>query len=44
MRIVDIAGTIHWLEISAVVIMWEGKPATLNFATDITERRKAEDA
>ncbi|MFQ5841692.1 MAG: PAS domain S-box protein, partial [Thermodesulfobacteriota bacterium] len=31
-----------WLEINAVTINWEGKPATLNFLNDITERVMAE--
>jgi len=35
---------IKWVEISAVLIDWEGRPATLNFLTDITERKLAEDA
>ncbi len=43
-RIVTKAGEDCWVEISAVVISWKGKPATLNFLTDITERRKAEEA
>ncbi len=34
----------RWAEISAVAIDWEGRPATLNFLTDITERKKVEDA
>ena len=43
-RIVTKAGEDCWVEIRAVVISWKGKPATLNFLTDITERRKAEEA
>jgi len=43
-RIVTKAGEECWVEVSAVVISWKGKPATLNFLTDITERRKAEEA
>ena len=35
-------GIIKWMEVSAVAIDWEGRPATLNFLTDITERRKSE--
>ena len=31
-----------WLEINAVRIVWDGAPATLNFATDITGRIVAE--
>ncbi len=32
-----------WVEINAVLVTWEGKPATLNFLADITERKKAEE-
>jgi PAS domain S-box-containing protein len=35
---------IRWVEISGVMIDWEGQPASLNFLTDITERKNAEDA
>ncbi len=37
-------GTIRWVDITAVRIDWEGRPATLNFVADITERRRAEAA
>ena len=43
-RVVDRAGQARWVEISAVLISWEGLPATLNFVSDITERRRAEEA
>jgi PAS domain S-box-containing protein len=43
-RVIDKEGEIKWLEISAVQIEWEEKPATLNFLTDITERKEAEKA
>jgi len=43
-RIVTKGGEDRWVEINAVTIPWKGKPATLNFLTDITERRKAEEA
>lgn len=33
-----------WVEMSGALIEWEGQPATLNFITDITERKEAEDA
>ena len=42
-RIIDREGSVKWLEISAVLIEWEGKPATLNFLSDITERKLAEE-
>jgi signal transduction histidine kinase len=34
---------VRWLSINAVTLEWEGRPATLNFLTDITERRRAEE-
>jgi PAS domain S-box-containing protein len=37
-------GGVRWVDISAVSINWEGRPATLNFLTDITERKKMEDS
>lgn len=33
----------RWLEISAVMFEWEGTPATLNFLTDVTSKRQAEE-
>ncbi len=30
---------IHWLELSAVLIDWEGAPATLSFVSDVTQRK-----
>jgi PAS domain S-box-containing protein len=41
-RVITRAGAVKWVEISAILIDWEGKPATLNFLSDITERRKME--
>lgn len=38
------AGGERWISVSGVRIVWEGRPATLNFATDITESRRAEQA
>jgi two-component system cell cycle sensor histidine kinase/response regulator CckA len=43
-RIVDKQGTIRWVEIDAILIYWEGKPATLNFLSDITQRKQTEEA
>jgi len=43
-RIVGKNGDVKWVEISAVLISWDGKPATLNFFTDVTERKQAEEA
>ena len=42
-RFVRKDGSVGWLEINAVLITWEGKPATLNFINDITERLQADE-
>ena len=42
-RVITREGIVKWVEISATLIEWQGKPATLNFLTDITERKKAEE-
>jgi len=42
-RIVTKDGSVRWMEINAVVIPWKGKPATLNFLSDITERKRVEE-
>ena len=34
---------IKWVEMGGVKIEWEGQPATMNFITDITDRKKAEE-
>jgi len=44
LRVIDKDGNIKWLESNAVLITWEDRPATLNFLTDITERKRAEQA
>ena len=36
-------GSVKWVSISAVRISWEGSPATLNFLSDITEKRQLEE-
>ena len=41
-RVVRSDGQIRWVEIQAVLIEWEGRPGTLNFLTDITERMQSE--
>ncbi len=43
-RIVHATGETRWFEIRPVVVDWEGKPATLNLASDITQRKRAEAA
>ena len=42
-RIIQKNGTIMWAELNTVVISWEGKPSTLNFLEDITERKLSEE-
>ncbi len=41
-RIIDKHGQTKWLESNAVLVTWEGSPATLNFLQDVTQRRHAE--
>ena len=41
-RIIHKEANIIWGELNAVLINWNGKPATLNFLSDITERKQAE--
>ncbi len=43
-RFVDKSARVKWGEINAVLCDWQGKPATLAFLSDITERKKAEQA
>jgi PAS domain S-box-containing protein len=43
-RVISRDGTTRWVEISIVLIEWDGRPATLNFFADITERKQTEDA
>jgi PAS domain S-box-containing protein len=42
-RIIAKDGSIRWLEINAVKTEWEGRPATLNFLNDITDRKRIEE-
>jgi diguanylate cyclase (GGDEF)-like protein/PAS domain S-box-containing protein len=43
-RTINKSGQTQWVEISSVLIDWEGNPATLNLITDITERKQMEKA
>lgn len=36
-------GAVRWWEVGGVAIRWQGRPATLNFVTDVTERRALEE-
>jgi PAS domain S-box-containing protein len=42
-RVINTSGETRWVEISGVVVDWQGEPATLNFLSDVTNRRQAED-
>lgn len=42
-RVVTKSGVVKWAEVHAAPITWKGKPATLNFASDITERKRTEE-
>jgi PAS domain S-box-containing protein/putative nucleotidyltransferase with HDIG domain len=42
-RIIGQDGTVIWCELNAAVIQWKGKPATLAFLTNITQRKKADE-
>jgi PAS domain S-box-containing protein len=41
-RVIGQDGTVIWCELNAAVIQWKGKPATLVFLNNITERKLAE--
>ena len=43
-RILHSSGGTRWVELKAVLVEWNRKPAVLNFLSDITERRQAEEA
>ena len=42
-RMIHKDGDVRWLENRAVLIQWGGRPAALNFITDITDRKKVEE-
>ncbi len=43
-RVAGGTGDKPWIEMHSVAIEWDGRPATLNFGSDITQRRQAEQA
>lgn len=43
-RILKKGGYVRWVEMNSLKINWEGRPATFNLLSDITERKHAEDA
>lgn len=42
-RIIDRQGKVKWVEINSVLISWAGRPATLIFLNDISERKRTEE-
>nr|NQU92477.1 response regulator [Bacteroidota bacterium] len=42
-KVIDSEGEIKWVEINSIVINWGGQEAFLNFISDITERKLAEE-
>jgi len=40
-RMINKKGEIRWIRNNGVIVEWEGRPATLNFLLDNTERKKA---
>jgi len=43
-RVVDKDGGIKWAEINSVTFEWEGRPAILALLSDITERKRSQEA
>ncbi len=43
-RMIDKNGNIKWIRNNGVIIEWEGRPATLNFLLDYTDRKEAVNA
>lgn len=43
-RIVRRDGQVRWVELNTIVIKWKDEAATLNFLTDMTDRKNAEEA
>jgi PAS domain S-box-containing protein len=44
LRVIDRHGGTRWVENNGILIEWNGRPATLNFLRDITDRKKAGEA
>ncbi len=37
-------GVVRWMDVISVVVTWKGRPATINFISDMTDQRRAEEA
>jgi len=44
LRFIAKNGNVKWVEDNGIIVEWEGKPATLNFFTDITDRKRVEES
>jgi PAS domain S-box-containing protein len=44
LRVIAKDGDVKWIENNGVIVEWEGRPATLNFISDITASKEAENA
>ncbi len=42
-RVLHKSGALRWFEMKTTSILWEGRPASLCFISDVTERREAEE-
>jgi len=42
-RLIDKSGNVKRMEIKCAINTWQGKPATINFLSDVTERKKSEE-
>ncbi len=43
LRILNSKGELRWIDFNKILIKWRGQPATLNFLTDVTDRKITED-
>lgn len=44
LRCLHLDGSVRWLETHASMVPWEGRPATMTFFSDVTERRAMREA
>jgi len=42
-RVVTGKGSVRWVHLNAARIEWQGRPATINFLTDVTESKETEE-
>jgi PAS domain S-box-containing protein len=42
-RLIGKSGGIKWVEVGTAPIIWEGRPASLNFMHDVTDRKRLEE-